>query len=337
MTAMDSIGIVLEPAPCPRCKGTAVKPVCSGRDYLYGIPGEFRVAECARCALWFQSPRPTPATLGAAYPSSYTPHAPQDGASAAPQKQTFLQRAYRSLRGRLARLNPLPRMMAERARRASLTPELVPGGRILEVGCAAGHRLVELRKQGWQSIEGIEMVPTAAERARALGFDVRCARVEEALDEVPDASLDAVVSSMVLEHLYDPFAVLRKIATKLKPGGQFLFSTIVRDSLDASLYGKYWAGFDFPRHMVHFTRGDLFAALEADFEQIGAVGQAAPVDFARSSSWRIGEGEGTLVDRLLVAMGQGSVAQAFSLLLARMDRTTRVSFHSRRRHVRPAA
>jgi SAM-dependent methyltransferase len=224
-------------------------------------------------------------------------------------------------------------MMDERARLTSLTPEFVPGGRILEIGCAAGHRLVELRKQGWQSIEGIEMVPAAAERARALGFEVRCARVEEALDAVRDESLDAVVSSMVLEHLYDPFEVLRRVATKLKPGGQFLFSTVVRDSLDARLYGKYWAGFDLPRHMVHFTRQDLFEALHPHFERVAAVGQAAPVDFVRSASWRVGQGEGTILDRIFVAMGQGIIAQALSLLLAGMGRATRVSFYSRRRHV----
>lgn len=334
---MDSVGIVLEPAPCPRCGSPTVKPVYSARDYLYGIPGEFHVGECARCGLWFQNPRPTPACLGAAYPSSYTPHAAGDVSPPTPQKLPLFQRALRSLWARIARLNPVPRLMAGRARRTALTPELVPNGRILEIGCAAGHRLTELRKQGWQSIQGIEMIPAAAERARALGFDVRCARVEEALEAVPDGSLDAVVSSMVLEHLYDPLAALKQVARKLKPGGQFLFSTVVRDSLDARLYGKYWAGFDLPRHMVHFTRRDLLEALEQDFERISAVRQAAPIDFVRSASWRVGQGEGTMLDRIFILMGRGSIAQAFSLLLASVNQTTRISFYSYRRHVRHAA
>jgi SAM-dependent methyltransferase len=176
------------------------------------------------------------------------------------------------------------------------------------------------------------MVPAAAERARALGFDVRCARVEDALEAIPDGTLDAVVSSMVFEHLYDPFAVLRMAAQKLKPGGQLLFSTVVRDALDARLYGRYWAGFDFPRHMVHFSRRDLLRALAGEFHQVHAVGQAAPVDFVRSASWRIAEGAGTLLDRLFVAMGDGHAAHALSLVLARFGLTTRVSFSARRRN-----
>lgn len=332
MTTMNAVGLVLEPVRCPRCGAEASRRLLSGRDWLYGIPGEFYVAECTGCALWFQNPRPTLDTLPAAYPSAYSPHVPAQAAAASSSKLPSVVQALRALRSRLARLNPVPRFMEARAQRASLTPQLVPHGRILEIGCAAGHRLTELRGQGWTSIVGIEMVPTAAERARALGFDIRCARVEEALDVIPDRSLDAVVSSMVLEHLYDPFAVLGKVAHKLKPGGQLLFSTVVRDAVDARLYGRYWAGFDFPRHMVHFRRQDLLTALNRHFEQVQYVCQAAPVDFVRSASWRRSEGEGTLLDRLFVAMGNGSAAQALSLLLARLDLTTRVSFSARRRY-----
>lgn len=302
----------------------------STRDWLYGIPGEFHITECSGCALWFQNPRPTIDSLPAAYPSAYSPHAATQGGMSSCSRPPFLVRASRALWGRLARLNPVSRLIDARAQRASLTPQFVPGGRILEIGCAAGSRLTELRRQGWSSIVGIEMVPAAAERARALGFDVRCARVEKALDAIPDRSLDAVVSSMVLEHLYDPFAVLGEIARKLKPGGQFLFSTVVRDGLDARLYGRYWAGFDLPRHMVFFRRHDLLATLERHFEQVRYVCQAAPIDFVRSASWRISEGEGTLLDRLFVAMGTGSAAQAFNLVLAGVDLTPRVSFSARR-------
>src|SRR5262249_30204522 len=160
-----------------------------------------------------------------AYPGDYGPHAPaRPPAPARPSgPDRIVRRILDAARWRLRRLDPLHR----RAIAASLTPALVTDGSILEIGCANGARLAELGGEGWRRTLGIEFVPEAAERARALGFDVVCGAAETALDAIDDRSLDAVVSSMVLEHLYDPFAVVDKVARKLRPGGQFLFSTIV--------------------------------------------------------------------------------------------------------------
>lgn len=196
--------------------------------------------------------------------------------------------------------------------------------------CGHGStRLLQLHEQGWRNIFGIEMVPAVAEHARGLGFRVEDGMVEDALDAFPDGFLDAVVSSMVLEHLHDTFSVVRKIAAKLKPDGQFLFSTIVRDSLDARIYGRYWAGFDFPRHMVYFTARDLRAMLAHKFELLKIVHQCALVDFLRSSGWRVAAGEGHSIDKLILAADASIVAGLLNWLLALAGLTMRVSVRCR--------
>jgi SAM-dependent methyltransferase len=156
--------------------------------------------------------------------------------------------------------------------------------------------------------------------------------VEDTIERFADRSLDVVISSMVLEHLRDPFAAVRSLAVKLKPKGQFLFSTIVRDSTDAKLYGRYWAGFDFPRHMVFFTRTDIIRMLEPWFDSIILLHQVAPIDFVRGSMWRRDHGEGTLVDSVVLTTGDSLPFRLLNLLFAYVGRTTRVSVSCRRKH-----
>ena len=69
-------------------------------------------------------------------------------------------------------------------------------------------------------------------------FVPRLRRVEDALATFPDAHFDVIISSMVLEHLLNPFAVVAEIARTLKPGGELLFSTVIRDSLDGRFHDR---------------------------------------------------------------------------------------------------
>jgi len=158
-----------------------------------------------------------------------------------------------------------------------------------------------------------------------LGFHVEVGRVEDILPSFPDGHFDVVITSMVVEHLCNPFQVVNEIARKLKPGGQFLFSTIVRDSLDHRMYGKYWAGFDFPRHMVHFRLRDVQDMLAADFAEVECFFHGAPIDFVRSSSWRK-----KAIDRLLIFLFSSKLGIILGLLLGLMAMTCRVSFRCRR-------
>ena len=308
----------LETVPCPRCGTVESRSVLCTQDHLYGIAGNFYVASCPQCGLWYQNPRPTPETVASAYPETYLPHN-----NIAPPDASF------SLARKLVRaLNPIRRRYAKTA----LIPEWVADGRLLELGCADGALLQTLRERGWHHLYGAELSESAAQKARARGFDVSCGPLEAALAGFPDRHFDVVVSGMVLEHLYNPFAVIREVARVLKPGGQFLFSTISRDSLDARLYGNYWAGFDLPRHMVYFTRDDLRSALGTDFEQTRCVYQLAWVDFLRSSSWRRANREAHVLDLAVLAIGMSLLGELLSLPLAWLRLTSRVSFTCRRRH-----
>jgi 2-polyprenyl-3-methyl-5-hydroxy-6-metoxy-1,4-benzoquinol methylase len=344
--APDGGPIELVAAPCPRCGAPESRTVCTAEDYLHAIPGRYGAAECQRCGLWYQDPRPTAAALERLYPADYLPHATPTAAAGKSvlhaARLSYLRRhlGYEHLaapgRGPVpAAALPLLDPVLSWAVTVGLIPRYVPDGRLLEIGCGSGSRLQSLRRLGWSDLHGIELVPRAAEQARADGFAVESGPIEELIERSPDGSFDVVISSMVLEHLLDPFAVVAAVARKLKPGGQFLFSTVNRDSVDAWLYGRYWGGFDFPRHMVYFRKQDLYVLLQPAFEDIRSVHQSAPIDFVRSSQWRGRQGQ--WLDRLIVRLAGSRLGAALSLLLAWLGLTTRVSFRCRRRSVAGAA
>ena len=179
----------------------------------------------------------------------------------------------------------------------------------------------------WQQIE---FAKRAAAEAQQRGFQVTCEPVEVALDGFPDSCFDVIVSSMVVETtLHDPFSVLRSIARKLKPGGEFLFSTVISDALDARMFGPYWSGYDFPRHMVYFRMSDIRDMLAKDFDLTEFFHQNAPIDFLRPATWR--RSEGRLSDRMIASLAKSSLRLWVGDLLARMEQTSRVSFRCRKK------
>jgi predicted SAM-dependent methyltransferase len=50
---------------------------------------------------------------------------------------------------------------------------------------------------------------------------------------------------------------MKKIAAILKPGGTIIIAVPNCDSWDAGHYGKYWAAYDVPRHLYHFSQENM--------------------------------------------------------------------------------
>jgi SAM-dependent methyltransferase len=110
---------------------------------------------------------------------------------------------------------------------------LVPAAchRVLEVGCAAGH-LGQLLKKGGHHVTGLELVPAIAEAAREHLDHVVTADVEaDGFPFAPD-SFDCAVFADVLEHLIDPWRVLREAVEVLAPKGCVIASIPNVQNLD---------------------------------------------------------------------------------------------------------
>ena len=119
----------------------------------------------------------------------------------------------------------------------------------------------------------IELDQRAAEEARKHLSEVHVGNVEEMEFDWPNASFDALILSEVLEHLMDPWSVMKRLAPLVRPGGLVLASSpnISHYSVVMELMKGNWnltdAGVMDRTHMRWFTP-KTFRTL---FEQAGFV------------------------------------------------------------------
>lgn len=227
-----------------------------GFDRLSGVGGRFPVVRCRACELIRTNPRPNAASIGAYYPDDYGPYRSSRVASRRPEPQRgalfgVARRVWRKfVKFHIEDLPPLP------------------PGRLLEIGCASGAYLQRMRELGWQA-QGIEFSPTAAQAARNAGFDVQACAVEAA--RPPSQPVNLVVGWMVIEHLHDPVAALRKLASWTSPGGWLAISTPNAGSLDFSLFKDAGYALHVPNHLYHFTPRTLTRLLAASGWEVRKV------------------------------------------------------------------
>ncbi|MBW3591804.1 MAG: class I SAM-dependent methyltransferase, partial [Actinobacteria bacterium] len=89
-----------------------------------------------------------------------------------------------------------------------VTENLGPPGRVLDVGCHTGFLCRELQRRGWDA-EGLESNEDAAAVARSNDVGVVVGNVEDAATWAGVATdFDAILLLDILEHTYDPWAVL---------------------------------------------------------------------------------------------------------------------------------
>jgi SAM-dependent methyltransferase len=138
--------------------------------------------------------------------------------------------------------------------------------RLLDLGCGAGDLLQVARKLHWQG-QGVDVSSAAAQHVRQLGFEVFAGELEAA--EFPAAHFDVVTAAELIEHVFEPQALVREVARILRPGGLFWLTTPHARGLSARLLGLKWQCIWPPEHLQVFSIAGLKALLrEAGFGEI---------------------------------------------------------------------
>ena len=135
-----------------------------------------------------------------------------------------------------------------------------PGKKLLDIGSGAGFFLKAVEGIGWQA-EGVELSETAAAYAKDV-VHVRtwAGKIEET--NLPSDEYGLVTMLDILEHLFDPIAVLREVHRVLKPGGALIVLTPDFNSLSRRVYGRQWAVLTPAEHLFYFTEKTLGRMLE---------------------------------------------------------------------------
>jgi SAM-dependent methyltransferase len=150
-----------------------------------------------------------------------------------------------------------------------ITAEFAPyrqTNKLLDIGCGAGGLLEAARKHGWQA-QGLDVSSHAAKHVRELGFEVFEGELSEAA--YPSAQFDVVTAAELLEHIFEPRALLREVARILRPGGLFWTTTPHARGISGRMLGLKWRCVWPPEHLQLFSIRGLKALLrEAGFRDI---------------------------------------------------------------------
>jgi 2-polyprenyl-3-methyl-5-hydroxy-6-metoxy-1,4-benzoquinol methylase len=169
-----------EDARCPNCRSLRGHVHLVGRDLSQGLPGEYTLIRCEGCGLTHLNPMPR--EIRSLYTENYDQFTP--ALSDVPRIQRLVRRY-----GLRKRVNAILRYKRT--------------GRLLDIGCATGDFLDEMRKcPGWR-VRGVEPCAGAAVYARnRVGLDVVHGYVSDISSS--DGGYDVITLWNVLEHLPDP-------------------------------------------------------------------------------------------------------------------------------------
>lgn len=122
---------------------------------------------------------------------------------------------------------------------------------LLDVGAGTGDFLKQAQLNDW-FIEGIE--PNL--KARNLALKKKIVLVPSYTD-LKHQQYDVITLWHVLEHLPNLDHQIAQLENKLKSGGTLIIAVPNYKSYDAKHYKEFWAAYDVPRHLYHFSRNTI--------------------------------------------------------------------------------
>ncbi|MGV1012819.1 MAG: class I SAM-dependent methyltransferase [Flavobacterium sp.] len=140
-----------------------------------------------------------------------------------------------------------------------------PKASILDIGAGVGDFLTVAKNDGWETI-GIE----PSDKAKAIAKNKGVSFVES-LSELESNSFDVITMWHVLEHVPDLENQIKELKRLIKPTGTVIVAVPNFKSYDAEYYGKFWAAYDIPIHLWHFSKTaikKLFAKEELELKEV---------------------------------------------------------------------
>lgn len=231
-----------EAPQCPTCAGDTFSPLAEADRY--GLP--YTLVSCQSCGLFQVAPRLTEASLA-----------------------DFYAHHYRMLYGGVSDVAAVKSQAAEERGRVALNlvsaeRTLLPGARVVEIGCGAGAQLRAFQTAGCDVV-GYDYDETFMALGReAFDLDLREGGVQALAQDIAagDPKADVVLYIHVLEHLSDPRRELRNLSEILAPGGVVYIEVPGLSSCLRNRECHFDHYFEFA-HTYHFdkkTLADLVAA-----------------------------------------------------------------------------
>jgi len=133
-------------------------------------------------------------------------------------------------------------------------------GSLLDIGAGTGDFLKVAKEIGWQ-VQGMEPNKNAVKLASEKGIELKCS-----LNDFDGKQFDVITLWHVLEHIPNLEETIIKLSKLVKPNGTLIIAVPNFKSFDAKHYGKFWAAFDVPRHLWHFSKKSIQKLFSENFE-----------------------------------------------------------------------
>jgi 2-polyprenyl-3-methyl-5-hydroxy-6-metoxy-1,4-benzoquinol methylase len=212
---------------CPVCKSCGAVEYLSAPDRLHGRRKLYTLMRCRVCLIIWLSRPPRWEEMGEHYTDAYHQKISSAGDNAAQRW---------------------------RARKEDLL-QYKHAGDLLDLGCSSGSFLEYMGRDSWR-LYGVEMSAETAKKAEArCGAEVYVGNITDA--PFAPESFDAITCFDVLEHLYEPLEVMRKVKEWLKPEGIFYVQVPNIQSAESRVFKNYWHGLELPRHLFHYSPASL--------------------------------------------------------------------------------
>ena len=226
---------------CQVCGSKRIPKFLETRDYFYSQE-EFDLLKCEDCGFVFTQNVLNEKEIGKYYKS-------QDYISHSDTKKGLINKLYHISRNYML------------GRKAKIIKKYCLSGcsRLLDIGSGTGYFLNFMKEQKW-GVTGVEQ-DLEARKFSQNNFNLEVISQDEMKDLKPD-QFDIITMWHVLEHVQPLNEYLERIHKLLKKDGRFFVAVPNYISFDAKHYGEYWAAYDVPRHLWHFSPGSFIKLME---------------------------------------------------------------------------
>lgn len=223
---------------CPVCKSQSITPFLNCTDFTVSHE-TFSVKRCETCSLGITSPRPELEKLGEYYQSEeYISHSGKTSGGIG-----HIYKAARSFA-----LNWKARVVDTQK----------PEKTALDFGCGTGEFLNTLKNKGWK-IEGVEPSDSARQKAESITGQ----NINRELTQLLGKQFDVITAWHVIEHVPNLTETIQQLKALLKKDGTIFIAVPNYESADAKKYKEFWAGYDVPRHLWHFSKKGMTMLLQS--------------------------------------------------------------------------
>ena len=220
-------------------------PVCSGGDFLsllicndYSTTKEdFTIVSCNSCDFTFTNPRPTDENLGKYYLSDkYISH-------------------INTSKGLFENLYQIVRKYAI-VQKLKLLVSFSASKNHLDIGCGTGEFLNACKNAGFRT-KGVE--PSELARKQAIkNYNLDISKNTD-LRQFDNASFNTITMWHVLEHVPNLNDTIEQLERILDSNGSVIIAVPNLKSWDAKYYKEFWAAWDVPIHLWHFSKESIEA------------------------------------------------------------------------------